>query len=288
MQTKEDIEIPVTCANCGAKPKGDYCHKCGEKYLKRSDFALSKFLKDAFRSFTHLDSKLFRSLFLLMFKPGFLTAEYLKGKRKPYLKPLALFLIINALYFFTISYNGMRTYETPLHLQKQNPYQSIVVRMTEHRLKNANAPEIKTFEIAFNERNHSLSKSMLLLLVPLLAIALALIYFRKQRYFGEHLITALHFFALMLILNMILGIFCRGSLVGTLLYLLGFQMDMSLIAEFIEPLFWLWGLSCVSLKTAYSEPWRSVLFHSFTFSLLFLPLLLCYRFIVFLATFYSI
>jgi hypothetical protein len=288
MQTKEDIEIPVSCANCGAKQKGDYCHKCGEKYLKRSDFALSKFLKDAFRSFTHLDSKLFSSLFLLMFKPGFLTAEYLKGKRKPYLKPLALFLIINALYFLTISFNRMRTYETPLHLQKQNLYHSIVVQLTEQRLTNAQAPEIKAFEATFNERNHNLSKSMLLLLVPLLAMALALIYFRKQRYFGEHLVTALHFFALMLILNMILGIFSRGSFVASLLHLIGFQMDMSLITEIIEPLCWLWMLSYLSLKTAYSEPWKGALFHSFILSFLFFPLLICYRFIVFLATFYSI
>ncbi len=288
MQTKDDLEIPVLCANCGAKRKGDYCHKCGEKHLKRSDFALSKFLTDAFRSFTHLDSRLIRSLFLLMIKPGFLTAEYLKGKRKPYLKPLSLFLIINALYFVTISFNGMKTYETPLHLQKQNPYQSIVVQMTEHRLANTQEPEKKAFETAFNERNHTLSKSMLLLFVPLLAMALALIYFRKQRYFGEHLVTAFHFFTLLLILNITLGIFSNSSLTAYIFNLIGFRMNMLWIVEFFEPVCWLWLLGCVSLRTAYDEPWTQALFHSFILALLYLPLLICYRFIIYLATFYSI
>ncbi len=281
----ERLEEKPRCANCDAKLRGDYCHKCGEKHLEREDFALAKFLADAFKSFTHLDSKLLRSLAWLVARPGFLTAEYLRGKRKPYLKPLALFLIINAIYFVSIGYNGLRTYESPLRVQLRNPYSPVVERMLTQRLGAASEAERQTFEAAFDARNHTLSKSLLLLLAPMLAVALALIYWRRRMFFGEHLVTALHFAALMLVLNMVLGIFLWGSV---FLFVFGRQPYTPIIVEIIEPALWLWILSFLSLKTAYGESLWPTFFRSFLWALSFFPLLLVYRFGVFLATFYSV
>jgi hypothetical protein len=289
IQHMEHLPAPTEekprCANCDAKLKGDYCHKCGEKHLDRQDFALSKFLADSLKSLTHLDSKLLRSLAWLVLRPGFLSAEYLRGKRKPYLKPLALFLIINALYFVTISFNTLRTYESPLKVQRINPYSPVVERMLAARFEGASEAERAAFEAAFDARNHTLSKSLLLLFAPMLAAALALICWRRRMYFGEHLVTALHFAALLLLLNMALGIFFYGSLTMTFF---GWKPHLHIVIETIEPLLWVWALAFFSLKTAYAEPPLSALFYSLTWALCYLPLLLAYRFGVFLLTFYSI
>lgn len=273
------------CTNCDAKLKGDYCHKCGEKRLERQDFALSKFLADAFKSFTHLDSKLLRSFGWLVARPGFLTAEYLRGKRKPYLKPLALFLIVNALYFVTIHFNTLRTYESPLRVQRINPYGPIVEKLLTVRFEQATEPERVAFEAAFDARNHILSKSFLLLFAVMLAAVLALIYARRRMYFGEHLVAALHFTALLLVNNMVLGIFLHGSLTMTIW---GWKPHLHIVIETIEPILWFWALSFLSLRTAYAEALWPTFFRSFLWALCYLPLLLAYRFGVFLLTFYSV
>lgn len=273
------------CASCGAKLKGDFCHKCGEKHLERTDFALTKLLADAFKSFTHLDSKLLRSLAWLVVRPGFLTAEYLRGKRKPYLKPLALFLIINAVYFITLGYNDFRTYESPLRFQLINPYGSIVERMLAERLAGAGEADRHVFEAAFDARNHTLSKSMLLMLAPILAAVLAMIYWRRRMFFGEHLVTALHFAALLLVNNMLLGIFLNGSLTVSVL---GWMPQMEVVVETIEPIFWVWLLGFLSLKTAYGEDAWPALLRAFLWALCYIPVVLLYRFGVFLLTFHSI
>lgn len=280
----DPMEEKPRCANCGAKLKGDFCHKCGEKHLERGDFALSKFLADALKSLTHLDSKLLRSLAWLVARPGFLTAEYLRGKRKPYLKPLALFLIINALYFITLSFNTLRTYESPLRVQRINPYSPVVERMLAARFEGANETERAAFEIAFDARNHTLSKSLLLLLAPMLAAVLALIYWRRM-YFGEHLVTALHFAALLLLSNVVLGIFFYGSLT---MAVFGWRPHLHIVIETFEPILWFWLLAFLSLKTAYAEGFWPTFFRSFAWALCYIPLLLAYRFGVFLLTFYSI
>lgn len=289
IQHMEHLPAPTEekprCANCDAKLKGDYCHKCGEKHLERTDFALTKFLADAFKSFTHLDSKLLRSLAWLVARPGFLTAEYLRGKRKPYLKPLALFLIINALYFITIGFNTLRTYESPLRVQRINLYSPVVERMLAVRFEGASEAEQTAFEAAFDARNHTLSKSLLLLFAVMLAATLALIYGQRQMYFGEHLVTALHFTALLLLLNMVLGIFFNGSLTMTFF---GWRPQLHVVVETIEPILWVWLLAFLSLKTAYAGALWPTLFRSFAWALCYLPLLLAYRFGVFLLTFYSI
>lgn len=278
-------EEKLRCTNCDAKLKGDYCHKCGEKRLERQDFALSKFLADAFKSFTHLDSKLLRSFGWLVARPGFLTAEYLRGKRKPYLKPLALFLIVNALYFVTVHFNTLRTYESPLRVQRINPYSPVVEKLLAVRFEQAAEPERAAFEAAFDARNHILSKSFLLLFAVMLAAVLALIYVRRRMYFGEHLVAALHFTALLLVSNMVLGIFFYGSLTMTIW---GWKPHLHIVIETIEPVLWFWVLSFLSLRTAYAEALWPTFFRSLLWALCYLPLLLSYRFGVFLLTFYSV
>ena len=281
----DPTEEKPRCANCGAKLKGDFCHKCGEKHLERGDFALSKFMADALKSLTHLDSKLLRSLAWLVARPGFLTAEYLRGKRKPYLKPLALFLIINALYFLTLSFNSLRTYESPLRVQRINPYGPMVEQMLAARFEGAGESERAAFETAFDARNHVLSKSLLLVFAVMLATVLALIYWRRRMYFGEHMVTALHFAALLLLSNVVLGIFFHGTLTMTFF---GWRPHLHIMIETIEPIMWFWLLAFLSLKTAYAEAFWPTFFRSFVWALCYIPLLLAYRFGVFLLTFYSV
>ena len=66
---------------------------------------------ESFLDYFHFDSKFFRTILPLIFKPGFLTREFMKGKRKSYLEPFRLFLVISIIYFLLLPYSGDSTYD---------------------------------------------------------------------------------------------------------------------------------------------------------------------------------
>ncbi len=272
------------CANCGTALVGKFCHKCGEKKVSRKDFAWSGFVEQVFEKFTHLDSKFLRTFWLLVSRPGFLTAEYLHGRRKPYLKPLSLFFIINLLSFLTIGLNGLRTFETSLRLQLKNPYSTIVERMLSERFASADEEEKRIFEAKFDRQIHTLAKSMLILMVPMLAAVLWLLYWRQGVYFGEHLVTALHFQALLLVQNMTLGIFLKSSLFN---FFFGYSPDFHLVYEVIEPLLWVFLLTFFKLNNVHRQSLAQTAAKTLTLTLMWMPILIFYRFVVFLAAFYT-
>lgn len=282
MDSAEQTDKP-RCINCGAKLRGKYCHKCGEKVVGPGDFALKHFFREAFRKFTHLDSRFLRSFYWLVCCPGFLTAEYLRGRRRPYLKPLSLFLVINLLYFLSMPLNRFRTYENPLASQLRNPYHPLVERLLHDRFGPGETDARAAFEPHFDRQNHVLSKSLLILMVPMLALMFWLLY--PRRYFGEHLIAALHFLALLLVLNMFLGILLQG---GLSIHLLQNASLRHIMVEMGEPLLWVGVLAFFSFRKVYQSGWMGVLWRAVAFVLLWFPVLIVYRFMVFLATFYTI
>lgn len=85
------------CLNCGAETPGAYCSVCGQE---ATDYRVSArlFFRELLDALT-LDSKFFRSLGPLLFRPGFLTREFTQGRRVRYLRPLRLYLFTSFLFF---------------------------------------------------------------------------------------------------------------------------------------------------------------------------------------------
>jgi len=59
---------------------------------------------DSFLDYFHFDSKFFRTILPLLFKPGWLTLEYMKGRRKSFVEPFRLFLVISVIYFLLLPF----------------------------------------------------------------------------------------------------------------------------------------------------------------------------------------
>jgi sulfur carrier protein len=76
-----------SCPTCGRVVTSKFCPDCGEKESSPADLSVKHFFSHALGELFHFDSKIFRSFRLLFTRPGFLTAEYLRGCRKPYLYP---------------------------------------------------------------------------------------------------------------------------------------------------------------------------------------------------------
>lgn len=95
------------CLSCGAAITGPYCSQCGQKaHLHRT---LAAFGHDLMHGVLHLDGKLWRTLPLLMFKPGEITRRYINGERAKFVSPMAMFLFSVFLMFAVFQLAGITT-----------------------------------------------------------------------------------------------------------------------------------------------------------------------------------
>lgn len=92
------------CANCGAPMHGPFCYACGqpEKGMVRH---LASVLSDVGDTIFNVDSRIFRTILPLYFRPGFLTAEYFMGRRTRYVTPFRLFFFLCIIAFFAVQFS---------------------------------------------------------------------------------------------------------------------------------------------------------------------------------------
>ena len=95
----------ATCADCGAVLAGPYCHACGQP-VKGTIRHLASVMADAADTLFNIDSRAFRTLLPLYLRPGFLTNEYLAGRRTRYVTPFRLFFFLCVAAFFAIQISG--------------------------------------------------------------------------------------------------------------------------------------------------------------------------------------
>jgi hypothetical protein len=95
----------AVCENCATELAGAYCHACGQRALEGNELTVRHALTTTADDVLHLESKTLRSMLLLV-KPGFLTAEYLAGRRAPYTSPIKLYLAAAAIFFLLAPFAG--------------------------------------------------------------------------------------------------------------------------------------------------------------------------------------
>ena len=89
---------PRRCLNCGTPITGAHCAACGQA----SDvhvLSMREVAGDITHSLLHLDSRIWRTLRLLVLRPGELTREFIAGRHQSYLPPFRLYLGISILFF---------------------------------------------------------------------------------------------------------------------------------------------------------------------------------------------
>ncbi|TVR96644.1 MAG: DUF3667 domain-containing protein [Wenzhouxiangellaceae bacterium] len=89
------------CPNCGADLRGPYCHACGQP-TRSFIRALPGLIREIAGETLYYDSRMWRTLTTLLFKPGQLSREYVFGKRARYTPPVRLYLVCSILAFLLI------------------------------------------------------------------------------------------------------------------------------------------------------------------------------------------
>jgi hypothetical protein len=100
-----EIEKATTCPNCGARLTGPYCGRCGQRQVDL-DRPFRDLIREGLSAFFAFDTRLLRSLWPLVARPGFLTGEFLAGRRARYVQPFKLYFALSVVFFLALSWSG--------------------------------------------------------------------------------------------------------------------------------------------------------------------------------------
>jgi hypothetical protein len=95
--------VPARCKNCDAVLLGRFCVNCSQAANVHVP-TTKELLHELLEGITHSDSRLWRTLTTLWFKPGKLTEEFVAGRRVAYLPPFRLYLVLSIIFFLTLSF----------------------------------------------------------------------------------------------------------------------------------------------------------------------------------------
>jgi len=86
------------CLNCNTEVQGRYCHVCGQENIEPKETAWH-LVTHFFNDITHFDGKFFSTLKYLILRPGFVSKEYMLGRRASYLNPIRMYIFTSAIFF---------------------------------------------------------------------------------------------------------------------------------------------------------------------------------------------
>jgi hypothetical protein len=90
--------LDKNCLNCNAEVQGRFCQVCGQENVETKE-SVWQLISHFFRDITHFDGKFFSTLKYLMIRPGFLSLEYMKGRRASYVNPIRMYIFTSAFFF---------------------------------------------------------------------------------------------------------------------------------------------------------------------------------------------
>ncbi|MEJ0036331.1 MAG: DUF3667 domain-containing protein [Gammaproteobacteria bacterium] len=178
---------------------------------------MREFTSETFESFTHADSRLWRTLWFLVARPGFLTVEFIEGRRARYLPPFRLYLVLSVVLFLVAGSVSHRTVFVGVNTDESGSLSGVKVETTtstdetpeqrarrvceganfsigpkswDARIREACRKVVLDRGSTFVESfYHNLPRALFVLL-PILALVMKLLYWR--RHYVEHLLFFIH------------------------------------------------------------------------------------------------
>lgn len=129
-----------------------------------------------------------------LFAPGKLTKEYFAGRRGLYLRTVRLFLVVNVVFFLVLVPLGGQGFRGGADLYRAEP--ALAAQMDR---ASADAGLLRVaYDAAFDQRADTLSRTLIGVLVPLLALVFAIVLFPARASAARHVVFASHFVVAMM------------------------------------------------------------------------------------------
>lgn len=182
-KVKEDLDNSHhTCKSCGNEFTGLYCNQCGEKVVVPSDKSFAKFLSNVMVAVTFVDSKFFKSLWLVITNPGFLSKEMSEGRTIKYLRPMSVFFVLNLAYFL---FPLIQLFNASLKTQWNSVFGEYTQYLSAVRAVDLNI-SADAFMVLYNQKSAGLAKLLVIVFAVLASLPLNLFYRKRNRLFGDH------------------------------------------------------------------------------------------------------
>lgn len=151
----------LTCKNCNQalSEQTAYCPACGQS-VKNITRPWLEALRELLTELFDFDGRMSLTFRLLLTRPGFLTREYVLGRRASYTSPIRMYLVISVLFFLVL----------PMILP------DTTATLPDHQV------------------SVDLYSQAMFLMLPVFALLLKLFY--RQTWYLAHLISAIHLFSL--------------------------------------------------------------------------------------------
>jgi hypothetical protein len=222
---------PPKCLNCGSVVAGRHCTQCGQA-ADVHVLSMKEVAGDVTHSLLHLDSRVWRTLRILVRKPGELTREFIAGRHQLYIPPFRLYLAVSILYFalqallpdpevFGTDAEGNPVYapvrvDVPEELRRELEAEGVPTTPRKgNSLVSGNNCEITlgtdprwdgveaTLRRAcmqmradggkrFAEHFAETAPKLMFVFLPLMAAVALLFYWQPRRFYAEHLVLFLH------------------------------------------------------------------------------------------------
>ncbi len=187
------LTLSPYCPNCGEEVTGNFCANCGQDRNAAKELTLANFTRQAIPEILNIDRKFFRTMRILLTKPGFLTLEYLQARRESYTLPTQMYFVVAALFFIVTTNLDVGT-----EALAKIP---VVAQRIEKKAKDNKQP-IEFIRQQIDDTLENYIPFYTFFIVVLFAAFLKLMY--KNWYYVEHLIFSLHFITVFLLLWIVL------------------------------------------------------------------------------------
>jgi hypothetical protein len=226
------------CLNCGTHLRGQYCGSCGQR--SRSQLIkLRELISEAFGDLFELDSRLWQTIVPLVIRPGRLTYDYLQGRRARFMPPFRMYLVLSLIFFVVAFFNPREElsllYEIPQEqetaadvddaggivitmdggdgeegedeedcdieadgIEDLPPF--IARRLTIDRLQQVCEKLVADKGKSLAEKVIGNVPTALIVLLPLMALVLKILYPLSRRYYVEHLLFFVHLHSFLFLL----------------------------------------------------------------------------------------
>jgi hypothetical protein len=190
------------CRNCGTHLEDRYCPHCGQDRLTGRQHSFGRMVINLCTSIFTFDDKVWVTIRKLLFRPGFLSKEYVSGRVMPYTLPIKLFWMMVLIFTIVFSFHDTSSSVVLTPKDGKSCQQQTEIVQNENVIAEKIAEDIVVAEevvLQEPEQQRKIASDyfqylpyFMLLVIPIFTALLAL-FFRKEKYaFSEHLIFAIH------------------------------------------------------------------------------------------------
>src|SRR6478735_3471772 len=149
----QDTNI-INCKNCGNSFAGRFCNNCGEKVYTDHDKSIAHIFEEIFHFITHFDNKFFRTFSVFMIG-------------------VILYLLFPILHGLNMPFKN--------HINNNRAFHIDFVEKWAVKKAHNQGVSLEEIAVKFDKKSPTISKLLLILIIPLTALALSAVFFKSQK-----------------------------------------------------------------------------------------------------------